>query len=30
MELDKLFQQAVGLKVGYLIDYDSLKEPEYL
>ena len=30
LELDKLFESAVGLKIGYLIDGNSYNNAEYL
>lgn len=30
LELDKLFESAVGLKIGYLIDGNSCTNAEYL
>ena len=30
LELDKLFESAVGLKIGYLIDGNSYSNVEYL
>lgn len=30
LELDKLFESGVGLKIAYLIDWKSLSKPAYL
>ena len=30
LELDKLFENAVGLKTSYLIDWQYLSKPEYM
>jgi len=30
LELDKLFEQAVGLKTAYLINAEAIEIPQYL
>lgn len=30
LEIDKLFQSGIGLKIAYLIDTEALQHPEYL